>query len=360
MKNKKLWILGAVSAAILILGLVSCGSSGQDEPKTEEIKAVQEVTVPASLSEEERIENLRNDILSFIAQSDGTYFKTLQYLDFTNLSLSAVPAAECTKIITTRVFDENGNIKDEQTTLGFVFGPYVVAPLAFVLSFPTRETANLTPPPGLTEEQKKSFEKLVESQLELLEKWLTDAYVFWENDIFEEGAEGFLAQRIEPIEIYDDTLKRELAEANIAIFERSPKNDEQGRPISFPECRTLSVATGNPGELQPLDLLVNTNILKDSGGIVPYSIVQGSYMGVAQSPNSFYFQGSIITKNLGGFIFALRKETQQWEAVGIITKTMDPVETRGTAVRIDYVLELLERIKDAPGETPEPTEEQNE
>lgn len=295
---------------------------------------VSPAATPKPISDEERIELAKQDIGKIETDSGGTYYKTLAFLDRQEKQLDEYMLNNCAPTIYARVTDEKGQIFSKISNQSFVYGPYILTSSAINSAF---EMPEIPPaPPGMTEKEykeaieryKEKFPDLSTSKVEIWIEWIIPPPKTADESV---GASPII-EFVEKVDIEDEIISKKLDDAGMAVFKRIKR--EQTSPTPMPEC--LYLKFGDSDKLEKGDVLLHAEHIEGLS-----ALIKGSYTAGVDTKNSFYLQGSYPKKTLGAPIFAFRKSNQEPELVGIITGTGDPIESRGFATNINYILKLL-------------------
>lgn len=334
--NKKIVTLMAVST-IIVLSLLVAACSSEPTPTATPIPT----PTPHPLSKEERIQIVRDNIHKAEIASPGIYYKSWAFLDRREKLLDITPLTECAPSINIEIYDENGNSIYKNSGQSFVYGSYVFALSLLIPSFELRPPS--PPFPGMSKDEYERFVDEYNKNQPDPSKFTIRSWIEWER-----APRPIIFDFVEKVDIENKIIAEKLDELGIAVFRRNMIEQTHSRP------RCLNTTIGEPDELEKLDILAHTERLENKN-----SIIKGSVMSLSREKHGFYFQGSIIRRMLGSTIYAFRKTTQEPELMGIVTLTGDPLESRGFAVSINYILELMDLAGIDATEIPDEPEEES-
>lgn len=333
--NKKTTYIALLLISTVLVMLSACSSDPM-------------ATATPALSEEERIEQAIADLHKIEVESAGTYYKTLAFLDRQSEPLDDTQIIECVPSINVRTTDENGRISYENSLQSFVYGAYIFAPKIVLPDLTPRPPP--AKPPFLTDAEYEKFVENYKNNLPDPSKNEIRIWIGWERHLInpknEDEPSSLISDFVEKVDIENEIIREKLDELGIIVLKRNMIEQKRARP----DC--LHPNIGSSLALEGADVLVFSEYVEGQS-----AIIKGSYMSPSREKHGFYFQGSIVRRMLGSPIFAFRKTTQEPELVGIVTLTGDPLETRGFAVSIDYILELMDLAGIDVTEIPDEPEE---
>lgn len=292
----------------------------------------------ASTATDTHILRVRQELLTQISGFGDLYAQTLQYFDLTGQKSNTDAITQCVEKVTVLTNDDKGAYFAQRDGFGFIFGEYL---FIHTSTYPSLPPPNIPPSlsnPNATPEEQK--EALVEFQKEMdrLAKFTHMVMILWPSD-----GPAINLEFAEKIEIKDTALSFELEKLGVRVLKRVPTFDGTGKLKEFPAC---NFSTARFEHIETQDFMAGVEeIITPRENDLRLGIATDAYQGKNSASNEFYFQGSASWRELILPLFALNNETHKWEVVGLITQSFSPAETRGRAVRMDKILQILSEIK---------------